>query len=75
MASPAGCRVLFVIDSAAIGGAEHVIWSLLQGLPRSRVEPYLICPSSGPMVERYRRAAAAVATLDGRGCLSPLSIL
>lgn len=74
MAVPAGCRVLFVIDSAAIGGAEHVIWSLLQGLPRGQVEPYLVCPSSGPMVERYRHAASAVATLEGH-CLSPLSIL
>jgi len=68
-------KVLFVIASAQIGGAEKVILSLIQGLPRDQVEPYVVCPPGGPMVDRYRRVAAGVITVAHRNFMSVSAIL
>ncbi len=53
-------RVLFVIGSAAIGGAEELMCLLVRGLTRAGHVCVLICPASGPMAARYREAGAEV---------------
>ena len=65
--------VAFVIDSSQVGGAEHVILMLLQQLPRERFSCHIICPSSGPMIERYRQVANTI-EIPGRTFLSPRGI-
>lgn len=59
-------RVLFVIDSAAIGGAEAVVHMLLRGLSARGVACYVACPDAGPMLARYRQCAAGIATFPRR---------
>jgi glycosyltransferase involved in cell wall biosynthesis len=75
MVTPRTIRVLFVIDSAAIGGAEHVILWLMQGLARDRVSCSLVCPPDGPMVTRYARVATRIATVGGRSVMSAPAIM
>ena len=55
-------RILFVIDSAALGGAESVVHLLLRGLSARGVACYVACPATGPMVAHYTRCAAGVLT-------------
>jgi glycosyltransferase involved in cell wall biosynthesis len=57
-------RVLAVISSSNIGGAERVLATTLKSLDRTRVETSVVCPDGGPMVPEYRRHAAAVWTMD-----------
>ncbi len=59
-------RILFVIDSAAIGGAESVVHMLLRGLSARGMACYVACPARGPMVARYRQCAAGVVTFQCR---------
>jgi glycosyltransferase involved in cell wall biosynthesis len=63
-ASGRSLRVLAVIASSELGGAERVLASLLEGLDRHRFELFVACHGHGPMLEEYRRHAAAVWTLD-----------
>ena len=67
-------RLLFVIDSAAMGGAEAVVHLLLRGLSARGAACYVACPAEGPMVARYTRCAAGVVTFRRR-LWHPLSIL
>jgi len=67
--------IVFVIDSAAIGGAESLICSLIRGLPRDRFECHLICPAFGPMVSRYAEAVTGVVTVSGKRFISPRAIV
>lgn len=64
-------RVLFVIDSSAIGGAEQMICSLIEALPRGRAACYVACPPAGPMVRRYADAGAVVLPFRGPGAWRP----
>jgi glycosyltransferase involved in cell wall biosynthesis len=57
-------RVLAVIASSSLGGAEQVLLSLLQGIDRDRFAVWVACHGDGPMLEAYRRHAAGVWTLD-----------
>ncbi len=63
-------RVLYVLDSHHLGGAEMFLADLLEILDRSRVEPAgLVCPPWGeldPLVERAGRA--------GVPCLGRVSV-
>lgn len=63
-------RVLFVIGSSEVGGAESIVLSLMQGLPSDRFSPSIACPASGPMVERYAKPASEVLGLS-RNFLNP----
>lgn len=72
MAKP--LRVLFVIDSAAIGGAEAVVHMLLRAWAARGAACYVACPREGPMVARYERCAAGIATFPRR-LWHPLVIL
>lgn len=68
-------RVLFIIDSAARGGAESLICSLLSGLASRQVACYVACPSIGPMFERYARLATDIQPLGHRPLCHPAAIM
>src|SRR5262245_16867358 len=46
-------RVLGVIASSVPGGAESVFSTLLKGL-RGRFDPFVVCDSTGSMIDSYR---------------------
>jgi len=75
MTGKASVKVLFVIGSSELGGAESLILWLMQALPRDRFECHLVCPAGGPMVEQYAHAAARVVCLPYRSFLDPRAIL
>ena len=47
-------NVLFLGHSALSGGAEYCLDTTLRNLDRSRVQPFVIFPSDGPMADRAR---------------------
>lgn len=53
-------RLLSVIGSSDLGGAERSLVSVLEALPRDRFDLRVACPGSGVMREEYRRVAAEV---------------
>ena len=73
--SPVAVRVLFVIDSAAIGGAERVILSFLRYLSAEPFECYVACPAEAPLLKEYRRFAAGVVPLGCNGFFNLRTIL
>lgn len=57
-------RVLSVIASTELGGAERVFTTLLDHLDRSRFEPWVACSGTGPMLPEYVRRAAGVRSFN-----------
>lgn len=57
-------RVLAVIASSGLGGAERALATTLEAFDPARVEAYVACHGSGPMFDDYRRHAAAAWPLD-----------
>jgi glycosyltransferase involved in cell wall biosynthesis len=68
-------RVLSVISSSKVGGAEQVLATILRTIDRRRVEMSVVCPADGPLVETYRRHAAAVWTMDLGHVFDPRAIV
>jgi len=70
-------RIAFIIGSADVGGAEHLVLTLLRTLPPDQFDCSVICPS-GPLVARYAEVASSVETLGtvaGRDFLNPAVIV
>ena len=59
-ASSRRLRVLGVIASSDIGGAEHAFASVLKGLDPDRFQVFVACHGQGPMADEYRRHAAGL---------------
>lgn len=57
-------RLLAVIGSSEIGGAERALATLVAGLDPLRFEVEVVCDGRGPALEAYRRHAARVSCLD-----------
>lgn len=57
MAEGRRLRVVHVIASSERGGAESALATLLAGLDRERIEPFLAFHGNGPMAGEYRRTA------------------
>jgi glycosyltransferase involved in cell wall biosynthesis len=51
MTPSAGRGVLYVANSAKIGGGNRVLMELVNRLDRSRFTPYLVAPDDGPLLE------------------------
>ncbi len=47
-------RVLYVAHVPTISGAELSLLTLINNLDRARVQPLLICPATGPLLDRAR---------------------
>ena len=61
---PERLRVLAVIASSGIGGAEQAFLSVLKGLDRRRFDVWVACHGAGPLLADYRRHATGVSSLD-----------
>lgn len=48
-------RVLYVHGIGEIGGAETDLLALLKGLDRKRFQPFVVCPSLGPLITEIER--------------------
>ena len=65
---PAPLRVMYVIWSLGLGGAEQVVIRLAKGLDRSRFEPLIVCLNDpGPFADEAREQDIEVIALDKRG--------
>src|SRR6476661_6494813 len=45
-------RIAFLESTSEMGGGEHVLLALVESLPRSEVQPYLVCPNEGELSAR-----------------------
>ncbi len=63
-------RIAFIIGSAEVGGAEHLVLTLIRSLPADEFDCSVICPS-GPLVARYAQVASRVGTMGARRFLNP----
>ncbi|MBC7185760.1 MAG: glycosyltransferase [Calditrichaeota bacterium] len=50
-----GLRIAFIDHSHELGGAEHLLLTLIDGLPRERFEPIIITPREGPFTQEARK--------------------
>jgi glycosyltransferase involved in cell wall biosynthesis len=53
-------RVLYVQSIAEIGGSDVALLRMVEGLDRSRYEPFVALPAEGPLTADLRRAGATV---------------
>ena len=63
VSTPRRLRVLHVIASSGVGGAERVCATTLAGLDPERFESWVATDGHGAMLDEYRRHATAVRTL------------
>lgn len=57
-------RILYVIASSDIGGAEHFVYTFLNSLDSLRFEKYIACPAGGFYAERFRALAKKTILVD-----------
>ncbi len=68
-------RLLAVIASSELGGAERVLASLLKGFDQRRFELFVACQGEGPMLDEYRRHATDVRVMDLVKIRDPASVV
>ena len=68
-------RVLGVIASSDLGGAERAFVSALKGLDPARFDASVICHPRGQMVDEYRRCARDVSFLNLQRLSDPRTVL
>lgn len=51
---PQSLRIAFVDHSHELGGAEHLLLILIEGLPKDRFDPLIITPCEGPFTQEAR---------------------
>lgn len=59
MAQEQKTRIVYVNHTGQISGAERVLVDILQGLDRTRYEPYVICPADGGLSRLVRPLGVA----------------
>ena len=47
-------RIAYIDQTGEMGGAEHLLLTLLNGLPHDAIQPMLICAENGPLVNIVR---------------------
>lgn len=57
-------RVLYLTNSAQIGGGNRSLLELWEGLRPRGITPLAVCPTDGPMVEACRRADVGCEVVD-----------
>lgn len=67
MASPERRKILFVIDSFNIGGAERSLCTLLNLLPQNRFDLRVLLTARGGALEKYLPAGIALSEIPLRG--------
>lgn len=61
--------------SAGYGGGERYLEWLLAGLDRAKFRPLVICPESGPFVQKLMKQGVAVAIISLEPLMNPLALL
>ena len=57
-------RVLYLTNSAQIGGGNRQLQVLWEGIRNRGIEPLVVCPTAGPMVELCRNIGVSVEVLQ-----------
>ena len=65
-------KILQVVGSSNIGGAEKAFCSLIRYLDKERFEIYIVCPSNGPMLKEYTKYAKEVKVFNFNNWLTRL---
>jgi len=68
-------KILQVIGSSDIGGAEKVLVSLIKHLDRDRFDVYVACPAGGSMFSDFKRYARDIRIFDFKRWLNPFTII
>lgn len=80
-------RIAYIDHTGAMGGAEHLLLSLLKQLPSEDVEEMVICGQNGPLLEECKKIGVNYDFLDlpkfhsiswvirGKKVLNPFAIL
>lgn len=68
-------KVLQIIGSSGIGGAERAFYSLLKYLDKDKFKIYVACPADGPMFNNFRKYADEIKTFNFKNwALNPSTI-
>lgn len=69
-------RILYIIASSDMGGAENFIYTFLNYLDNSRFEKYVICPDRGYYTEKFKALAKESFLINSkRSFMNPAVIL
>jgi glycosyltransferase involved in cell wall biosynthesis len=60
--SPARIRILFVAHDAQLHGAQLALLNILRNLDRSRFDPFVVSPQSGPFTDEVVRIGVPIST-------------
>jgi glycosyltransferase involved in cell wall biosynthesis len=56
-------KIAYIDQSGELGGAEHLLLTLLDGLPKDKISPLLICAHDGPFLEQARKKGIPTITV------------
>ncbi|MBU2540551.1 MAG: glycosyltransferase family 4 protein [Candidatus Omnitrophica bacterium] len=48
-------NILYITESAVLGGAEISLFELITNLDRERFNPFIICSEEGPLIEKFNQ--------------------
>lgn len=65
-------KILQIISSSNIGGAEKMFYALLKYLNKDKFEVYVACPPDGLMVKDFKKFAKEVKVIDFNGLVSSI---
>jgi glycosyltransferase involved in cell wall biosynthesis len=58
-------KILFFHHEGGIGGAPQSLRFLIEGLPRGKYEPVVVCLKDGPVIDLFKRSGARVVMARG----------
>ena len=68
-------RILHIIGSSGIGGAEKALRAILKYLDKERFDIFVSCPPGGFMINEYKRYAVELKTFDLKNWLNPMGVI
>jgi glycosyltransferase involved in cell wall biosynthesis len=57
-------KILFASHSAALTGAPNSVYNIVTNIDRSRFEPLVLFPETGPMVDKLKAANVPITVID-----------
>lgn len=67
-------KVLQIIGSSNIGGAEKMFCSLIEHLDKNKFKIYVACPPNGKMLDNFSKYSEEIVTFNFKNWLNPLTI-
>jgi len=68
-------KILYIIASSNIGGAESFVYTLLRYMDDSIYEKYVVCPDGGPYVNLYRSKATDILCIDPKRSFMNIKVI